>query len=133
MGWGTGGFSAARSMKIKANDDRIKSSAAALLLLCRDSFARGAGGPGLIATALETYREDPDAFKKRFPKRDLAEAGDLAAMVERIPGARERERYQELLDAVGVVLARIERNKIQFSSLTELDNYFVANLRRFDG
>lgn len=119
-------------MKIKANDDRIKATAAAVLLLCREQGGARALGPGMIAAALEAYREDYEGFKKRFPKRDLAEATDLATMVERIPGARERERYQELMDAVGVVLARIERNKIQFSSLVELDNYLLANLRRFD-
>lgn len=125
-------------MKIKANDDRIKSTAAAVLLLCRERWANGSNGPGIgaspgpITAALHDYRADYDGFKKRFPKRDLAEAKDLAVLVERIPGVRQRERYQELLDAMDVVLARIERGKIQFSSLVELDNYLVANLRRFD-
>lgn len=119
-------------MKIKANDDRIKSTAAAVLLLCRERWARGGAEPGAISAALDDYRGDPDGFKERFPKRDLAAAKDLADMVERIGGARARERYQELIAAVDVVLARIERGKIQFSSLVELDNYFVANLRRFD-
>ena len=119
-------------MKIKANDDRIKSTAAAVLLLCRERWGEGETGPGLIGAVLRDYRGDYDGFKARFPKRGLAEAKDLAAMVERIASPRGRERYQDLIGAIDVVLARIERGKIQFSSLTELDNYFVANLRRFD-
>lgn len=119
-------------MKIKANDDRIQATAAAVLLLCREAWGRGETGPGLIGEALRAYRDDYDGFKARFPKRDLAEAKDLAAMVERITDTVGRERYQSLIDAVGVVLERIKRGKIQFSSLAELDNYFIANLRRFD-
>jgi hypothetical protein len=119
-------------MKIKANDDRIQSTAVAVLLLCRERWARGEAGAGMISAALLDYRDDLDGFKERFPSRSMAEAKDLAVMVELITGARARERYQELIDAVGVVLARIERGKIQFSSLSELDNYFVANLRRFE-
>lgn len=119
-------------MKIKANDDRIKSTAAAVLLLCREAWGQGATGPGLIGDALLAYRDDYDGFKARFPKRDLAEAKDLAAMVEHIADTGGRERYQALLDAIDVVLGRIERGKIQFSSLVELDNYFIANLRRFN-
>ncbi len=119
-------------MKIKANDDRIKSTAAAVLLLCRDAWGRGEAGPGLISSVLRDYRDDHDGFKARFPKRDLAEARDLAAMAERISSPRARESYQDLIGAIDVVLARIERGKIQFSSLAELDNYFIANLRRFD-
>ena len=119
-------------MKIKANDDRIKSTAAAVLLLCRDAWGRGETGPGLIGDVLHAYREDYDEFKARYPKRDLAEAKDLGAMVERIADRGGRDRYQRLIDAVGVVLERIRRGKIQFSSLAELDNYFIANLRRFD-
>ena len=119
-------------MKIKANDDRIKSTAAAVLLLCREELGRGGARPGMIAAALHAYRDDFDGFRERFPTRDLSEAKDLAAMVERVTSIRARERYQDLIGAIDVVLARIERNKIQFSSLTELDNYLLANLRRFD-
>ena len=118
-------------MKIKANDDRIRFTAAALLLLCRERLARGDFG-GLVSGALEEYRADPDAFKAAHPKRDLACAHDLAALVENVKDAKRRDFYQQLLTGVDHVLARIERNKIQFGSLTELDNYLIANLRRFD-
>lgn len=118
-------------MKIKANDDRIQTTAAALLLLYRARLGRGDFG-GLVSGALEDYRADPDAFKADYPKRDLAAARDLAALVEVVRDAKRRDVYQQLLAAVDVVLARIQRNKTQFSSLTELDNYLVSSLRRFD-
>lgn len=118
-------------MKIKANDDRIQFTAAALLLLCRARLARGDFG-GLVSAALEEYRADPDAFKAAHPKRDLAAARDLATLVELVHDAKHRDVYQQLLAAMDVVLARIQRNKTQFNSLAELDNYFAAGLRRFD-
>lgn len=118
-------------MKIKANDDRIAFTAAALLLIYRARLGRGDFG-GLVSGALEEYRADPDAFKAAYPKRDLAAAHDLATLVEQVRDAKRRELYQQLIAAVDVVLARIQRNKTQFSSLVELDNYFVASLRRFD-
>jgi hypothetical protein len=118
-------------LKIKCNDDRIRASAAALLLLARAKLGRGDFG-GLVSGALADYREDTDAFKEAFPKRDLAAAKDLADLVEVVKDGRRREVYQELLDAVDVVLARVERNRTEFSSLVELDNYWVASLRRFE-
>ena len=118
-------------MKIKANDDRIPATAAALLLLYRARLARGDFG-GLVRGALDDYRADPDAFKAAYPKRDLAAAHDLASLVELVRDAKRRDIYQQLLAAVETVLARIQSNKTQFSSLTELDNYLVASLRRFD-
>jgi hypothetical protein len=119
------------SVKIKSNDDRILATAAAVLLICRARLGRGDFG-GLISAALEDYRSDPDGFKEAFPKRNLAAAQDLATMVEVIRDAKRREMYQQLIAAVEVVLARIERNKTQFNSLLELDNYFVASLKKFE-
>ncbi len=116
-------------MKIKANDDRVKSTAAAVLLLHREAWSQAKDGPGAIADVLRLYRDDYEGLKARFPKRDLAEAKDLATMVELITDAGKRKRYQNLIEATDRVLARIQRGKIQFSSLTELDNYFSANLR----
>ena len=118
-------------LKIKCNDDRIRASAAALLLLARAKLGRGDYG-ALVSGALADYREDTDAFKAAFPRRDLAAAKDLADLVEVVKDGRRREVYQELLDAVDVVLARVERNRTEFSSLVELDNYWVASLRRFE-
>ncbi len=118
-------------MKIKANDDRIRFTAAALLLLFRARLARGDVG-GLVSGALEDYRDDLDAFKASHPRRDLEAARDPEALAALVKDPRRRELYLQLVAAVDVVLARIQRNKIQFSSLAELDNYFVSNLRRFD-
>jgi hypothetical protein len=118
-------------MKIKANDDRIRFTAAALLLLYRARLGRGDFG-GLVSGVLADYRADPDGFKAAHPRRDLDAARDLADLVEIVRDGKRRELYQQLLAAVEVVLARIQRNRIQFSSLTELDNYLVAGLRRFD-
>lgn len=117
-------------MKIKSNDDRIKAAAAAVLLIGRARLSRGESGEW-IQVALEDYREDFAGFKAAFPQRDLAAAQDLAVLVEVVKDARRRDEYQRLLAAVEVVLARIERNKTQFSSLTELDNFLAFNLRTF--
>jgi hypothetical protein len=118
-------------MKIKANDDRIQFTAAALLLLYRARLGRGDFG-GLVSGALDDYRTDPDGFKAAHPRRDLVAAHDLADLVEVVRDAKRREIYQQLMSAVDVVLARIQRNKTQFSSLTELDNYLISSLKRFD-
>lgn len=118
-------------MKIKANDDRVAGTAAALLLIYRARLGRGDVG-GLVAGSLEEFRADPDAFKAAYPKRDLASARDPGALAALVRDPARRDRFQRLISAVDVVIARIQRNKIQFGSLAELDNYFVANLRRFD-
>jgi len=118
-------------MKIKANDDRIRFTSAALLLLYRARLGRGDVG-GLVSGALEEYRTDPDAFKAAFAKRDLEAARDSEALAATVRDPARRERYLQLLAAVDAVLAKIQRNKIQFSSLAELDNYLAASLRRFD-
>lgn len=121
----------AMALKIKSNDDRIKATAAAVLLICRARLGRGDFG-GFISASLEDYRDDLDGFKEAFPRRDMEAAHDLAMMVDVIKDAKRREAYQQLLAAVDVVLARIERNKTQFNSLTELDNYLVASLKKFE-
>lgn len=118
-------------MIIKHNDDRVRFTAAALLLLYRARLARGDFG-GLVGGALAEYRADPEAFKAAHRERDLAAAHDLAALVDLVRDPKRRDLYQQLLAAVDVVLARIQRNKTRFSSLAELDNYFVSSLRRFD-
>lgn len=121
----------AMALKIKSNDDRVQATAVAVLLICRARLGRGDFG-GLISSALNDYRDDPDWFKQTFPKRDMVEAKDLASMVEVIKDAKRREVYQQLIAAVDVVLARVARNKTQFNSLLELDNYFVSSLRKFE-
>jgi hypothetical protein len=107
--------------KIKWNDDRVRATATALLLISRDRIARGRTG-NLIASALAEYRADPDAYKenkKAWP--DVREAGS--------PGDPAKvARYQALLRAVDGLLARWTGSKRQFNSLLELDNAFVEHL-----
>jgi len=113
--------------KIKANDDRIKSVAAAVLLIARDRMAR-AQARGLITAALDEFRNDYEGYKADHPKRDLAAAKDASALTN----AARRRDYLKLVAAVEALLARIEKNKTEFSSLLELDNFFAFNLKAFD-
>ncbi|MEY4488628.1 MAG: hypothetical protein RIQ79_1136 [Verrucomicrobiota bacterium] len=115
------------ALKIKWNDDRIKGVAIAVLLIVRTRLAQGHWG-GLITAALEEYRDDYDGYKAAHPKRDLATAKDASLLTD----AGRRAHYEKLVAAVEVLLARLERNKTQFNSLKELDNYLALNLRIFD-
>jgi hypothetical protein len=115
-------------VKIKANDDRILATATAVLLLCRDDLSQRGATPGLITRALAVYRTDYAGYKARHPRRDRAAVSDLSAL----PQQGRREVYEKLLAAVDVILARIERNGTQFSSLLELDNFFAFNLKLFN-
>ncbi|MEN9841451.1 MAG: hypothetical protein RL376_1251 [Verrucomicrobiota bacterium] len=114
-------------MKIKANDDRIAAVAVAVLLISRARLARGEAG-GLVAEALARYRGDPEAYKAEFAKRDLA----AARLTDGLTHEGRRALYLRLLAAVEALLAKITRNRTQFSSVTELDNYFAFNLKSFD-
>ncbi|MCX6938886.1 MAG: hypothetical protein NTU80_13535 [Verrucomicrobia bacterium] len=114
-------------MKIKANDDRIAAVAVAVLLISRARLARGEAG-GLVAEALARYRGDPEAYKAEFAKRDLA----AARLTEELTHEGRRALYLRLLAAVEALLAKIARNRTQFSSVAELDNYFAFNLKSFD-
>lgn len=115
------------AQKIKWNDDRVKGAVAAVLLITRQKLSQGHWG-GLIEAALLEYREDYDAYKAAFPKRDLATARDATGLTD----ANRREFFERLVAALDVLLARLERNKTQFNSLTELDNYLVLQLKRFE-
>jgi hypothetical protein len=114
-------------VKIKSNDDRVKTAAVAVLLLVRDRMARAQSG-GLITAAIEEFRTDYDGYKHDHPKRDMAEAKDGSALTN----AARRADYLKLVAAVEALLARIEKNKTEFSSLLELDNYLAFNLKAFD-
>lgn len=111
--------------KIKSNDDRVTGTLAALLLLTRDKLVAGGTGD-LIGEALFEYRDDPDAFKAAHKKRDLATAMEPGPLTD----ARRLAYYKKLTADAAALLAKIQRNKIQFSSLAELDNYYAANLGR---
>ncbi len=114
-------------VKIKANDDRIKAVALAVVLVSRDRLARGQAS-GMITAALAEFRNDYEGYKAAHPKRDFAAAKELGALAD----PSRREVYQKLLATVETVLARIERNSTQFSSLLELDNFWAFNLKAFD-
>ncbi|MFH1498202.1 MAG: hypothetical protein ABII82_10295 [Verrucomicrobiota bacterium] len=114
-------------LKIKANDDRIQAAAIAVLLLARDRMAR-AQVHGLISGALAEFRADHAGYKQAHQVRTLAEAKDVGALVN----PARRTDYLKLVAAVEVLLARIARNKTEFSSLLELDNYLAFNLQAFE-
>ncbi len=111
------------ALNIKWNDDRVRGTATALLLIARDRLARGESGENLIADALADYRDDPAGYK--LAKADWPDVREMGALKK----ASHIARYRALLAAVDTLLAKIERNKRQSNSLTELDNYFVACLR----
>jgi hypothetical protein len=113
--------------KIKANDDRIQTTAIAVLLLSRERMAR-AQAFGLITPSLDEFRNDYAGYKVTHPIRTMAEAKDDSAL----SNDARRKSYLKLVRAMETVLARIARNKTQFSSLQELDNYLVSSLKTFD-
>ena len=114
-------------MKIKWNDDRIRATAAAVLLIGHARLARGETA-GLVTESLADFRADPDDFKATYPVRTIAAAKESV----RLPDGRRHELYLKLIEAVEALVARVEKNKTQFSSLVELDNFFAFNLKAFD-
>ncbi|MCF3651616.1 hypothetical protein [Synoicihabitans lomoniglobus] len=115
------------ALKIKSNDDRIPAAAVAVLLITRDRMARAQTG-GLITAALVDFRDDYAGYKAHYPQRTLAAAKDGSPLTN----AARRADYLKLVAAMETVLARIERNKTQFSSLRELDNYLAFSLKQWD-
>ncbi|MFA6961484.1 MAG: hypothetical protein WC205_12085 [Opitutaceae bacterium] len=113
-------------VKIKSNDDRVKAVAVAVLLLVRDRLAREQQS-GLITAALAEFRDDYAGYKADHPQRDMAAAKDTSML-----DSRKRTAYEKLIAAVEAVLARIAKNRTEFSSLVELDNYWAFNLKAFD-
>jgi hypothetical protein len=111
------------ALNIKWNDDRVRGTATALLLISRNRLVRGESAEDLIAEALAEYRADPAAYK--LAKADWPDVRDTSPLKK----AAHIARYQALLPAVDALLAKIERNKRQSNSLTELDNYFLACLK----
>jgi hypothetical protein len=108
-------------LKIKWNDDRVRGTATALLLLSRERFARGKAG-NMVASVLAEYRADPDGYKenrKAWP--EMREPGPLK-------DSPQAARYQALLAAVDRLLEKWTQSKRQFNSLLELDNALIAHL-----
>jgi len=114
------------ALKIKWNDDRIRATAAALLLLSRERLIRKQTS-GLIEAALADYRADPEGFKAAHVKRDLAAAKELGALKH----PQHVEYYRKLVADVERQLAKFEKNKRQFNSLAELDNFWVLTLNSY--
>jgi hypothetical protein len=83
---------------------------------------------GLISDALDEFRNDYEGYKHDHPKRDLAEARDGTMLTN----AARRADYLKLVAAVEALLAKIAKNRTEFSSLLELDNYLAFNLKAFD-
>lgn len=111
--------------KIKWNDDRVRGTTTALLLISRDRISRG-DTEDLIQASLAAYREDPDGYKKN--KTTWAEANDLGALTD----PRHVARYKKLLSNVEGIIEKIVAGRRQFNSLTELDNFLVFTLNKLD-
>jgi hypothetical protein len=115
------------SLNIKWNDDRIKGAATAILLITRARLAQGHWG-GLIQAALVEYRGDYEGYKAGYPIRSFAAAKDTTMLTNH----QRREFYGKLVAALEILLAKIERNRTRFSSLIELDNYLISQLKGFE-
>ncbi|HTJ79467.1 MAG TPA: hypothetical protein VL357_10775 [Rariglobus sp.] len=109
-------------LKIKWNDDRVRGTATALLLICRDRLSRG-DTDDLIQASLADYRNDPAGYKEN--KATWADVNELGPL--KSPG--HVAYYQNLLSAVDGLLKKFTQGKRQFNSLIELDNFLVFTLK----
>ena len=109
-------------LKIKWNDDRVRGTTTALLLICRDRLSRG-DTDDLIAASLAEYRDDPAGYKEN--KAVWPEVGDTSPL----ENPAHVDYYKKLLSAVDGLLKKFVQGKRQFNSLVELDNYLVFTLR----
>ncbi len=107
--------------KIKWNDDRIKQTLTALLLISRDKLVQGET-EHLIAASLDAYRADPAGHKAAHKGSDPKEVTSLKT-------AKQVAYYRSRLADVDTLAARLKRNQIQFSSVIELDKYLVTYLK----
>ena len=108
--------------KIKWNDDRVRGTTTALLLISRDRIGRD-DAKDLIQASLAAFRDDPDGYKKNTAT--WADANDLGPLTD----ARHVAHYKMLLSAVEGIVKKIVEGKRQFNSLTELDNFLVFTLK----
>lgn len=112
------------ALNIKWNDDRIPATISAVLLIVRADLARGVAGD-VIERAVRAWRDDPQAIKALYPRRDreaVREPGPLA-------GTRGAATYQKLNDAADRFLDKLKKSRRRFNSLEELDNFLIFNLR----
>jgi hypothetical protein len=115
------------ALKIKWNDDRVRGTAVAVLLISRTRLLEGRTDD-LIRSALQEYRADPQGYKAAYPNRDLAAAKDSGGL----KAAGHADYYRALVAHTERLLATFEKNRRQFNSLAELDNFLSFTLPSFD-
>ena len=109
-------------LKIKWNDDRVRATTTALLLICRDRLSRGAS-EDLIEASLADYRNDPAGYKENKAMwADVKEVGSLT-------NPRHVVYYKALLSTVDGLHKKFVQGRRQFNSLIELDNFLVFTLK----
>jgi len=109
------------ALKIKWNDDRVRATVTALLLITRDRLARGET-EDLIAASLAEYRADPENYKEK--KKTWPDARELGPLTK----PKHVEYYLELIAATDRLTAKWTQAKRQFNSLLELDNALIEQL-----
>lgn len=110
-------------LKIKWNDDRVRGTTTALLLIARDRLSRGETDD-LIASALAEYRDAPAAYKAN--KATWPAVNDVTSLKHPSHAAY----YQKLVSTVDRLVGKMVEGKRQFNSLTELDNFLIFTLSR---
>lgn len=110
-------------LKIKWNDDRVRGTTTALLLISRDRLSRG-DTENLLQISLADYRGDPAGYKQS--KAAWPPVGETGLLTNPAHVAY----YTNLLAAVNGLLEQFVQGKRQFNSLTELDNFLVFTLNR---
>jgi len=109
-------------LKIKWNDDRVRATTTALLLICRDRLGRGVTDD-LIQAAMTSYRGDPAGYKMNKAEwADVNETGMLGNPDHVV-------YYLKLVSTVDRLVNKMIQGKRQFNSLTELDNFLVFALK----
>lgn len=103
-------------MKIKWNDDRIKATASALLLITWEKLNRN-DSEDLIPSTLARYRSEG---KSSVPK-----ASELSPIKDPVYASY----HKNLTARLDTLLKRFEKHSTQFNSLVELDNYLVFHLQ----
>lgn len=111
------------ALKIKWNDDRVRGTTTALLLIARDRLSRGETDD-LIAASVAEYRDDPSAYKAN--KATWPAVDDVASLKHPSHAAY----YQKLISTVERLIGKMAEAKRQFNSLTELDNFLIFTLSR---
>lgn len=110
-------------LKIKWNDDRVRGTTTALLLLVRDRLSRGETDD-LLRAALADFRRAPAAYKaNKAAWPEVSASGPLT-------DPAQVAYYQRLREAVERLTQQWVQAKRQFNSLTELDNFLVFTLAR---